>query len=197
MTATVGFFGKLPAHGDFVRRGLPIAMTSMLDDWVQAGFARAEDAAGAIRGLHPVRFASNAVADGSLCLGTMIASSDKVGRDYVLIGIRLSPNLSGALPEPLPPAWDDWCARAEALLIAAQTVPWTADGTQAALEAAARATILAVNGTEPFVVPDVIEPITATWRPMVGGGERRVTRSNGLPRGDAFDRLIAPVPGVA
>ncbi|UAJ11322.1 type VI secretion system-associated protein TagF [Polymorphobacter megasporae] len=193
MTATVGFFGKLPAHGDFIRRGLPTAATSLLDDWVQAGFGRADDPAAAIRGLPPVRFASSAVVDGALCLGTMIASNDSVGRDYVLVAVHLSPNVSGALPEPLPDAWDDWCARAEALLLAAQSVPLTADATQAALETAARATVMALGGAEPFAVPDDIEPATASWRPAVGSGERRVTRSDGLPRGDAFDRLIAPV----
>ncbi len=193
LIGTVGFFGKLPAHGDFVRRGLPVAATTLLDDWIQGGFGRATDPAAAIRALMPLRFASSAIVEGELGLGTMVASSDSVDRDYVLVALRLSPNASGALPETLPDAWDDWCARAEALLLAARTVPWTADATQAALEAAARATVVALVGTGPFAVPATIVPATLTWRPTVGGGDRRVDRSDDLPRGEAFDALIAPI----
>lgn len=196
MTATVGFFGKLPTHGDFVRRGLPVATASLLDDWIQAGFARADDPAAAIRSLAPVRFASTAIAGGTLGLGTMVASRDSVGRDYVLVALWLSPHSSGVLPEKLPDAWDDWCARAEALLVAAQNVPLTADATQAALEATAIASVVTLVGTPPHAVPDDTGPATLSWRPVVGGGERRVTRSDGLPRGDAFDRLIAPTGGL-
>ena len=35
MTLSAGFFGKLPARGDFVRHGLPGMLVSALDDWCQ------------------------------------------------------------------------------------------------------------------------------------------------------------------
>ncbi|SFK45283.1 type VI secretion system-associated protein TagF [Falsiroseomonas stagni] len=41
-----GIFGKLPAHGDFVRRGLPDGFVSAWDAWLQAGIAEARDALG-------------------------------------------------------------------------------------------------------------------------------------------------------
>jgi type VI secretion system protein ImpM len=41
-----GLFGKLPAHGDFVRRGLPDSFIGPWDEWLQAGIAEARDALG-------------------------------------------------------------------------------------------------------------------------------------------------------
>lgn len=35
MTLSAGFFGKLPARGDFVRHGLPGTLVSALDEWCQ------------------------------------------------------------------------------------------------------------------------------------------------------------------
>ena len=37
MTAAVGFFGKIPSRGDFVRSGLPPEFTLPLDEWFQRG----------------------------------------------------------------------------------------------------------------------------------------------------------------
>ncbi len=193
VTVTVGFFGKLPAHGDFVRRGLPSSVTKSLDDWLQAEFARSSDPAAAIATLKPVRFASSSVVDRELALGTMIESVDRVGRAYVLMALRLSPHPSRVLPDPMPPAWDDWCGRAEALLIAARNSDWTADATQAALETAARAAVVALTPPAPYVVPQVLAPMTVSWRSSVDSGARRVDRTDGLPRDDAFDRFLAPV----
>lgn len=36
---TVGFFGKLPATGDFVARGLPQGLRPFLDQWLTRNFA--------------------------------------------------------------------------------------------------------------------------------------------------------------
>ncbi len=191
MSTAVGFVGKLPAHGDFVRRGLAPAVAATLDAWLQREFGRASDPAAAMRALPPLRFASTALADGQLALGAMIPSGDSVGRDYVAVAVRLSPHAAIDLPEPLPDAWDDWCARAEALLTAARARYWTADATQAALEAADRASAATLTPAVPFAVRPMPEPATATWRPSLHGGERTAVRSAGLVAGDAFDRLVS------
>ena len=36
---TVGFVGKMPGHGDFVDRGLPVEFKQTWDDWLQHGMA--------------------------------------------------------------------------------------------------------------------------------------------------------------
>lgn len=189
MTISVGFFGKLPAHGDFVRRGLPAAVTALLDDWLQAEFARADDPAATIAALEPMRFASTAVAVDQLALGAIVSSSDRIGRTYVLVAVRLAPNPTGALPVPMPADWDDWCGRAEALLIAARDGEWLADATQAALETSARATVAALVPSALFVVPDDPVPATIGWRPSLNG-RHDIGQTDGLPLGEAFDRLF-------
>lgn len=41
-----GLYGKLPAHGDFVRRGLPKSFVGPWDDWLAAGIHAAREALG-------------------------------------------------------------------------------------------------------------------------------------------------------
>ena len=41
-----GLFGKVPAHGDFVRRGLPTSFVGPWDSWLQEGMATARDRLG-------------------------------------------------------------------------------------------------------------------------------------------------------
>ena len=43
---TVGFFGKVPARGDFVRRALPADFVTPWDQWLQAGIAGAQELLG-------------------------------------------------------------------------------------------------------------------------------------------------------
>ncbi len=124
-----------------------------------------------------------------LGLGALVASSDSVGRAYVLLALRLSPHPLGLLPDPMPAAWDDWCARAEALLVAANGGGWSADATQAALEAASAATVLALVDAVPVGVPDDAATVAA-WRPRLAG-DGVVVRTVGLPGDADFDRLIA------
>ena len=129
----VGFFGKLPAHGDFVRRGLPSAVTTALDDWLQGELGRVGSEA--TRAIIPLRFAATTLLDGHVGLGALVGSRDSIDRAYVAVALRLSAHPLGLLPDPIPAAWDDWCARAEALLLASHTLALTADATHAALQA--------------------------------------------------------------
>lgn len=191
VTAIVGLFGKLPAHGDFIRRGLPAAVATRLDGWLQAELGRAADPQATITAIVPFRLASTAIAAGQLALGALVASRDRIGRAFPLVALRLSPHPSGALPEPMPAAWDDWCGRAETILVAARNAAWTADATQAALETAARATVAALVPAPVFAVPADLEPATLTWRPMLLPRPRDASRTAGLPWQVDFDRLIA------
>lgn len=46
-TSDIGFFGKLPSHGDFIDRGLPRAFISRWDQWLQGVFASSRQHLGA------------------------------------------------------------------------------------------------------------------------------------------------------
>jgi type VI secretion system ImpM family protein len=104
-------FGKLPAHGDFVARGMDAAMRGMLDDWLAASMEAARvrypDFADRFDVAHPWRAEGNGVA------GAVAASQDAVGRRFPLLLLT-----DGGRHDP---------AACEELLYAAITEGWDAD----------------------------------------------------------------------
>ena len=85
----VSWYGKLPARGDFVGRGLPPRWRSDWDDWLQRGLALAattlDDAAlrERLRAFAPWRYLA-LPAPGEIWCGIMVASHDRVGRAFPL-----------------------------------------------------------------------------------------------------------------
>lgn len=83
-----GFFGKLPARGDFLARGLPRPFLDAWDDWLQAGMADSRQALGdgwlqAYLTSPLWRFAlSPGAVDESAWSGVFMPSVDKVGRYF-------------------------------------------------------------------------------------------------------------------
>jgi len=91
MTSTAGFFGKLPARGDFVERRLDRGFCRALDDWLQACMAetgaRLGDAWLPLYLQAPLwRFAFGpGVCGARPASGVMMASVDRVGRYFPLV----------------------------------------------------------------------------------------------------------------
>lgn len=89
-SAAIGFFGKLPSHGDFVRRSLPAELVNHWDPWLQAGLAESRQVLGETwmeRYLSgPIwRFGLSAGVCGEApWLGAMMPSVDRVGRYFPL-----------------------------------------------------------------------------------------------------------------
>ncbi len=119
--AILGFYGKLPAHGDFVRRGVSGELAKALQQWLQTGLAglspsepwvRDERVAGA-----PVwRFAAAAgVLAAEAVLGVMAPSRDKVGRVYPCIAVAAFDQFDIATA----PAAMSWAEAVEAALLRA------------------------------------------------------------------------------
>lgn len=85
-----GCFGKLPARGDFVLRGLPRAFADPWHDWLVEGLRRSRDAMGAgwlASYLNaPIwRFAIDAgICGPQPAVGILMASVDKTGRYFPL-----------------------------------------------------------------------------------------------------------------
>ena len=127
-----GLFGKLPAHGDFVRRHLPRSFTDPWDAWLSAGIAQARAALGddwdAAWEAAPVwRFRLSPGACGpEAVVGVIATPSDLVGRQFPL-------TLAAILPGAATPPPDAWYARLEAAALLARRDGLHADALAAAL----------------------------------------------------------------
>lgn len=130
----MGLYGKVPAHGDFVRRGLPSSFVGPWDAWLQDGMAAARERLGdrwatLWDGAPPWRFALPAGACGpDAVAGVMLPSEDMVGRRFPLTLAALLP-AGMALPEP------GWFAHLEAAARAGRAGQADADALAAAVPA--------------------------------------------------------------
>jgi len=94
---TIGLFGKLPAHGDFVQRNLPAGFINVWDEWLQHFISGTKEQLGEnwldIYLTSPVwRFVFSAgVIDENNWTGIMIPSVDRVGRYYPFSIIKKLP----------------------------------------------------------------------------------------------------------
>lgn len=94
---TIGLFGKLPAHGDFVQRNLPAGFINVWDEWLQHFIAGTKEQLGEnwldIYLTSPLwRFVfSEGVVDEYNWAGIMIPSVDRVGRYYPFSIIKKLP----------------------------------------------------------------------------------------------------------
>ncbi len=93
--AVSGFYGKVPARGDFVRAGLPRRFTDTWDAWLQAmlaaGRARLGEGFGPAWQAAPVwRFAlAPGICGPDAALGLWMPSIDRAGRHFPLSFARL------------------------------------------------------------------------------------------------------------
>lgn len=120
--AASGFFGKLPARGDFVRAGLPGVFVTAWDGWAASALAGSREVMGeewvpAWLEAPVWRFALS----GGLCgpetaVGLLMASVDRAGRYFPLCFARLAPGLA---PAAAAAAAEAWLAAAEAAGLAA------------------------------------------------------------------------------
>lgn len=105
----VGLFGKLPATGDFVARGLPDAFRARWDAWVTRHLARREDPLPGDGLRFRLRSGSRTAS------GLVLASRDLAGRRFPLSGLLVLPFV------PAVTEADLWCDAALPLLEAATT----------------------------------------------------------------------------
>ena len=114
-----GFYGKLPARGDFVRAGLPRDFTDPWDEWLQSVIAGSQSIMGeawlpAYLEAPIWRFSLPPGLCGTQgVLGLMLPSVDKANRYYPLTFAALHPNGID------PVEGEEWLARSEAAGLAA------------------------------------------------------------------------------
>jgi type VI secretion system protein ImpM len=138
----VGWFGKLPAIGDFAGRGLPSALREQVHAWCAEGMGRLAEQHGqtwkAAYQLAPVwHFAMNAnIWDARPLVGCVAPSMDCVGRCSPVVALRSVD--AARMAECLPPQ-SRWLFDVEALLRRLVQGALGADAMQAELEAALEA----------------------------------------------------------
>jgi type VI secretion system protein ImpM len=102
--AVTGLFGKLPAHGDFVRRALPGRFIDPWDAWLSAGMLAAVEVLGdgwlaGWETARPFRFHLESGACGpDAVAGVVLPSEDMVGRRFPLTLAAILP--AGSAPDP-------------------------------------------------------------------------------------------------
>jgi type VI secretion system protein ImpM len=86
-TMRIGFFGKLPSRGDFVRAGLSRAIVTAWDGWLQDVMPMSHEALDAALGSAPAwRFDFGAgVCGPHAACGLFLPSADRVGRSFPLL----------------------------------------------------------------------------------------------------------------
>lgn len=123
-----GFFGKIPAAGDFVNWNLPRAFTDRWDRWMSLGL-RAQPATGPLDP-RAWRFVVAAGVFGDLpAAGVWRMSEDSAGRRYPFVIARL-----GAAPEATDP-WFDAIERVSAGVVDSSWPPVRVAGHLVKLEA--------------------------------------------------------------
>lgn len=206
-----GWFGKLPALGDFASRRLPDAFVARWDTWLAEGMQAGVDSLGetwseTFAKARAWRFLlSPGAVDGNAWIGVVVPSADKVGRAFPLtiaLPLRARAAPAGALNAWLEAATHaarasaDPAATIEALDEQLSTLGEPAfvadedshDGVlahwpvRAGLESAFGAAL-------PWLLSELRE--TTLWWPGGEGGEAAITVVRGLPSAAGFARMVA------
>ncbi|AHE55389.1 hypothetical protein NX02_18600 [Sphingomonas sanxanigenens DSM 19645 = NX02] len=134
VTAAPYLVGKLPAHGDFVRRAVP-RVAAAWDAWCSAGLDEARVRMGAAFAARhgaasPWRFCFDpGLIDRQWHVGAILPSHDRVDRAFLLVaGAR-------AMAPPAPDAVEAFAGAVEACCRQAIDELWNADRLKAALDA--------------------------------------------------------------
>ncbi|WP_457322769.1 type VI secretion system-associated protein TagF [Roseateles sp. P5_E11] len=202
MSGVAGWYGKLPALGDFASRRLTPEWIAQWDGWLAAGLHQLRvDAPDTWLNDYLAspawRFAllPGALPDGSgegLRVGVMIPSVDRVGRYFPLVVI------SPPLPRPNDGAqvaalWQ-WAGQIEEIAVNALHDDWSAETLDAALADVPPPTSLPDNGLPPALAALLSQ---AAWDGLQGcslwlhaGGGPSVQPA--LPQGAAFAALFRP-----
>jgi len=188
LTSVSGFYGKIPARGDFVRAGLPRSFTDPWDDWLQAALSGSRTALGSAwteAWLEaPIwRFQlPSGICGPHAALGLFLPSIDRAGRYF--------PLSFACLAQGRPPgsAWPNaafaWLDQAEAVGLAALEHDLDPDALETQLKAC--------NPAQANIVPPpALSSASCTWWTQ-GAPRVPATRfaSPGLPMGEEFARML-------
>ncbi|MEI5681073.1 MULTISPECIES: type VI secretion system-associated protein TagF [unclassified Mesorhizobium] len=193
----IGFFGKVPTHGDFISTGLGRTFQTELDNWIQAGLQASEQAHGKewqrlFRAAPPWRFVIERSLWGqSTMVGVLLPSTDRVGRSFPLVIAAKLGSFSG---NPRLLCFDEtWFTAAEALAETSLTRDFDIAGFTAGLKRlrlphaklAARGEMPASNGDD---------RISIWWTVDVDTRRPHGFKTNGPPQAAHFLKLLNGKP---
>lgn len=134
----IGFFGKVPTHGDFISTGFGRLFQTGLDNWIQSGLQASEQAHGKewqrlFRASPPWRFVIERSLWGqSTMVGVLLPSTDRVGRCFPLV---IAAKLGSFDGNPRLLCFDEtWYTAAEALAETSLTRDFDISGFTAGLK---------------------------------------------------------------
>jgi type VI secretion system protein ImpM len=148
-----GLYGKIPAHGDFVRRGLPSSFVGPWDAWLAAAIATAREQLGAQweaawDSAPAWRFALPPGACGpDAVAGVMLPSHDQVGRRFPI-------TLAAILPPGAVAPEAEWFDALEAAALAGLAGRADADALAAALPLPGAPILV-----QPFPLPPILPAV--------------------------------------
>ncbi|MFD1745001.1 type VI secretion system-associated protein TagF [Rhizobium helianthi] len=196
----IGFFGKLPAHGDFVGWGLSADLQRLLQDWLQAGLQAARERHGeawqrTFKSMPPWRFLiEEGLWSNHAIAGVLIPSEDRVGRGFPLV---LLSQIQQSGEHPFRFYKDEtWFTALEAIAETGLRRDFQLESFTAALQRLRR--IRPVDDSEMETAKGHRSRRESLWW-TVAPGTRDVQgfRNEGPPRKDDFVRLFPPAPAEA
>jgi type VI secretion system protein ImpM len=166
----VGFFGKLPSRGDFVRAGLSRVLITAWDGWLQEVMQTSHEAFVAARRGAPVwRFAFGAgVCGPRTACGLLLPSADRVGRVFPLL-------IAAEAAQPT-----------DAFLDAAEQI-----GIAAINDALPPEALAQQLGDAPRPLPASASGRVTRWWREAGAGRAGELLCDGLPDADTFLHMLA------
>jgi type VI secretion system ImpM family protein len=163
--ASVGFFGKLPSHGDFIERRTNSAFRELWDEWLQRCIAESQRVLGGnwldcyLTSPMWRFFLCDGVAGATSFAGVMMPSVDRVGRYYPLTVVAELP--TGLAPLTFASAAQSWFAQVEQLCADALQ---SHDFELAAFDAALGATSAALVDTDINSGAELFHGGASPWR---------------------------------
>ena len=88
--AELGFFGKIPAKGDFVRQNVADDAARSFEQWVQESNDAVRGAGGEMPD-HPIRVVFTPPGSAKTVVAALIPSEDGVGRKFPIVFFALAP----------------------------------------------------------------------------------------------------------
>jgi type VI secretion system protein ImpM len=182
-----GFFGKIPARGDFVRWGLPRGFADRWDEWMQSGLAAGRERLGdgwleAWLEAPIWRFAlAGGVCGEAAAVGLWLPSIDRAGRHFPLMVAALAECLDAA----------SLLARSGAFLNAAEPVGLGALESDLSPEALSARLAWCEDGTLPGVDAALLPLSGSLW--WTAGAPRvraSVLAFPGMPDAETFVRML-------
>jgi type VI secretion system protein ImpM len=190
----IGFFGKLPTHGDFVSTALGRRLQSELDQWIQDGLSAMEPTLGQnwrrlFHASPPWRFAiAGGVWSPAAIAGVLLPSRDRVGRSFPLVIAAQLHRFTGRLRDICED--DVWFTAAEALVETSAKADFDMARFIEGVKRL-RLPIATAGAADDIPMSDVGAPGSLWWRMALGTRHGKGFKTSGPPVTRDFLKLVA------